>query len=164
MCLGNDGQYARLAHDLQGDAASRGASMTVLTAAPPDREQIAQAFADPSQTVVVSLCAAWCDTCSEFRVRYEQLAQVRPRITFVWLDIEDDAEFVGDIDVENFPTLAIYRGADLLHFGVSLPQAGTVRRLIDAIAASATPSPGAPQPAAQLPDAFLKRTPTGPSQ
>ena len=50
------------------------------------------AFADPARLVVVSLCAAWCDTCSEFRAAYERIAQARPQTTFVWLDIEDDAD------------------------------------------------------------------------
>ena len=75
--------------------------------------------------MVVCLCAAWCDTCTEFRVAFDRIAAGRPGMRFVWLDIEDDSEVCGDIDVENFPTLAIYRDETLLHFGVSLPQEGT---------------------------------------
>ncbi len=85
---------------------------------------------------VVCLCAAWCDTCTEFRVAFDRIARQRSDMRFVWLDIEDDSEICGDIDVENFPTLAIYRGDALLHFGVSLPQEGTVARLVDAMAAT----------------------------
>jgi thioredoxin 1 len=84
--------------------------------------------------IVVCLCAAWCDTCTEFRVAFDRIAGQRPDMRFVWLDIEDDSDICGDIDVENFPTLAIYRGDALLHFGVSLPQEGTVARLVDAMA------------------------------
>ncbi|HJU21145.1 MAG TPA: thioredoxin family protein [Casimicrobiaceae bacterium] len=108
--------------------------MKVLTAAANDRAAIAAAFAGPARLVVVALCAAWCDTCAEFRAAFDRLALSRPRTTFVWLDIEDDAEVVGDVDVENFPTLAIYRGGDVLHFGVSLPHETTVGRLVDALA------------------------------
>jgi thioredoxin reductase (NADPH) len=108
--------------------------MKVLTAAANDRAAIAVAFADPARLVVVALCAAWCDTCGEFRAAFDRLALSRPQTTFVWLDIEDDAEVVGDVDVENFPTLAIYRGGDVLHFGISLPHGTTVGRLIDALA------------------------------
>ena len=54
---------------------------------------------------------------------------------FVWLDIEDDSSLCGDVDIENFPTLAIYRGDTLLHFGVSLPHEGTIARLVDEMAA-----------------------------
>ena len=84
--------------------------------------------------IVVCLCAAWCDTCTEFRVAFDRIAHQRPEMRFVWLDIEDDSALCGDIDVENFPTLAIYRGDALLHFGASLPQEGTVARLVDAMA------------------------------
>lgn len=127
--------------------------MTVLTAAQEDRGRIARAFADPAGVVVVSLCAAWCDTCGEFRAAYERLARTRPQITFVWLDIEDDAEIVGDIDVENFPTLAVYRGETPLHFGVSLPQEQTVARLVDALAQGGE-SFAAPVALHDLPRAF----------
>ena len=93
--------------------------------------------------IVVCLCAAWCDTCTEFRIAFDRIARQRPDMRFVWLDIEDDSALCGDIDVENFPTLAIYRGDTLLHFGVSLPQEGTVARLVDAMAARADAAAGA---------------------
>jgi thioredoxin reductase (NADPH) len=108
-------------------------SMPVLTPAA-DRAGIADAFADPQRLVVVSFCAAWCETCNEFRAGYERLAKARPHAAFVWIDIEDDAAWAGDVDVENFPTLAVYRGAAALHFGVSLPHESVVGRLIDALA------------------------------
>ncbi|HLX29857.1 MAG TPA: thioredoxin family protein [Casimicrobiaceae bacterium] len=108
--------------------------MKVLTATANDRADIATALHDPARLVVVALCAAWCDTCGEFRAAFERLALSRPKATFVWLDIEDDVEIVGDVDVENFPTLAIYRGGDVVHFGVSLPHETTVARLVDALA------------------------------
>jgi thioredoxin 1 len=133
--------------------------MTVLTTAAADRTEVARAFADPTRLVVVSFCAAWCDTCSEFRRGYERLAQARPQITFVWLDIEDDAAIAGDIDVENFPTLAVYRGREPMHVGVSLPHELTILRLIDALALSDSALRNAPRPVAKLPDEFLKRLP-----
>jgi len=126
----------------------------VLTASQADRSQASRAFADPSRLVVVSLCAAWCDTCDEFRAAYERLAAARPSVAFVWLDIEDDAALCGDVDVENFPTLLIYRGREPLHFGVSLPTEAVVGRMIDALAASAAPLATAPDAVAGLPAAF----------
>ena len=85
--------------------------------------------------LVVCLCAAWCDTCNEFRLAFERIAADRPQMRFLWLDIEDDAEICGDIDVENFPTLAVWRRDLLLFYGVSLPQEPSVARLVDALAA-----------------------------
>ena len=130
--------------------------MTILTSDETDRTEVARAFGDGTRLVVVSLCAAWCDTCTQFRSTYARLADSRPEMAFVWLDIEDDAAIAGDIDVENFPTLAIYRGAQPVHFGICLPHETTVRRLIDDLAVSVSTLQDAPAPVAQLPDAFLK--------
>jgi thioredoxin 1 len=134
-----------------------GDAMKVLTARDADRDAILQALADPARLVVVSLCAAWCDTCTQFRAAYERLAQARPLATFVWLDIEDDAAIAGDVDVENFPTLAIYRGGAPLHFGVSLPHETTVGRLIDALADGAPPRADVPDEVAELPAQFTPK-------
>ena len=130
--------------------------MTVLTHVEADRAAVAAAIADPQRLVVVSLCAAWCDTCAQFRATYERIAAARPGIAFVWLDIEDDSAVCGDVDVENFPTLAIFRGAAPVHYGVSLPHEGTVARLVDALAARpvAPSGPSAPPAVVALPAAL----------
>jgi thioredoxin 1 len=120
-----------------------------------DKNVIAARWND-ERTTVVALCAAWCDTCSEFRVAFERIAAARPEALFVWLDIEDDAEVCGDIDVENFPTLAIYRGDAVLHYGVSLPQEGAVARLVDEIGASGEPMRDAADAVAALPQALAR--------
>ena len=125
--------------------------MTVITNREDAKGLLANAFADASRIAVISLCAAWCDTCNEFRGGYELLAESRPDVTFVWLDIEDDADVVGDVDVENFPTLAIFRGTQPLHFGVSLPHPPSIGRLIDALAAQSQPLQDVPEAVAQLP-------------
>jgi thioredoxin 1 len=108
---------------------------------------------------VVALCAAWCDTCTEFRATLERIAEARPDMLFFWLDIEDDSEICGDIDVENFPTLAIFRGERLLHYGVSLPLEGTVRRLVDEIVARPEIEVSAPKAVLDLPQRLRARFP-----
>lgn len=100
-----------------------------------------------SPLVVLALCADWCGTCRDFRQMLDRLARARPEIVFAWADIEDDAELVGDIDVESFPTLAVFRAGQALHYGVSLPQEGLVARTIDTLAARP------PQAARDMPDA-----------
>lgn len=103
--------------------------------------QSASASTEPLDTaarpfLVVGFCAAWCNTCAEFRAAFDALADGRPDASFVWLDIEDDADVAGDIDIENFPTIAVYHGDRPLHFGVSLPQRGVVARVLEALDAS----------------------------
>lgn len=85
--------------------------------------------------VVIAFCANWCGTCRDFRPVLERIAHERPQILFAWADIEDDAALVGDIDVENFPSLAVFRAGEVLHYGVSLPHEAVVARMIDALAA-----------------------------
>ena len=128
--------------------------MTVLTTAPADRDAVTNAFSAESRLVVVSFCAAWCDTCNEFRVAYERIAAARPHAAFVWLDIEDDAAVAGDVDVENFPTLAVFRNGLPTYFGVSLPHESTVLRLIDAIVQSGVAVTDAPACVTALPEAL----------
>ncbi len=86
--------------------------------------------------LVVAFCAAWCNTCDDFRKTFDSLAATRRGMRFRWLDIEDDADLVGDIDIENFPTVAVFDDDRLLHFGVSLPQRAIVARLLDSLDAS----------------------------
>ena len=128
--------------------------MPVLTTAPRDRASLAAALTDPARVLVVSLCADWCDTCREFRSAFESIASTRPHASFVWIDIEDDSTIAGDIDIENFPTLAIYRGDMVLHFGISLPQQATVARLVDAMIERRDASADVPQGVAALPQSL----------
>jgi thioredoxin 1 len=134
--------------------------MAVITRDSQESEAQIRRWIDHGMVAVVALCAAWCDTCAEFRDTLDRLAQARPDIVFVWLDIEDDSAICGDIDIENFPTLAIYRGERLLHYGVSLPQEGTVGRLIAELAKRTENGASAPQAVLDLPQKLLPGTPS----
>ncbi|MDE2626395.1 MAG: thioredoxin [Burkholderiales bacterium] len=80
---------------------------------------------------VACLCAQWCGVCGEYAAVFEQAAAAfGARCTFVWIDIEDEAELVGDVDVENFPTLLIARGDRALFFGTVTPHPQTIARLV----------------------------------
>lgn len=84
---------------------------------------------------VVCLCAQWCGTCRDYRAVFEQLARVHPAVRFVWIDIEDEAEVAGDLDVETFPTLLIADGKAARFLGPLLPQAPVLSRLIESLQA-----------------------------
>ena len=80
--------------------------------------------------LVACLCATWCKTCTEFRDTFDKLAASNADARFVWLDVEDDSALVGDIEIENFPTLAVFRGDKPLFYGVTMPQEGVVQRTL----------------------------------
>ncbi len=80
--------------------------------------------------IVACLCAAWCDVCCQYRPRFDELATLHPDKRFVWIDIEDQADVVGDLDVENFPTLLIQRGDTVAFFGTVQPDLRQANRLL----------------------------------
>ncbi|MCC2594960.1 thioredoxin family protein [Pusillimonas sp. MFBS29] len=79
---------------------------------------------------VVCYCAAWCDTCTEYRPAFDDLAARMPEHTFIWVDIEENPELLGDDDVENFPTLLLQDQRGSLFFGTLLPHISHLERLI----------------------------------
>jgi thioredoxin 1 len=81
--------------------------------------------------LVACLCAEWCDTCVAYRPGFLAMAERFPRAEFRWVDIEDDAEAVEDIDVENFPTILVRRGEETLFHGVMLPHHQHLERLLE---------------------------------
>jgi thioredoxin-like negative regulator of GroEL len=99
-----------------------------------NRDQLAAAL-DGEGWVVACLCAAWCGTCSSYRAGFEGLAERHPDTSFVWIDIEDQADVVGDLDVENFPTLLLQRGDRVAFFGTMLPDPKVAERLLQSQAA-----------------------------
>jgi thiol-disulfide isomerase/thioredoxin len=99
-----------------------------------NREDVAAALAG-DRWIVACLCAAWCGTCETYRVTFEELAGRHPDKFFVWIDIEDQADVVGDLDVENFPTLLIQHHDMVAFFGTMLPDAGIAHRLLQSTVA-----------------------------
>lgn len=93
--------------------------------------------------VVACLCADWCDTCRAYRVDFEQLAARYPQAEFVWIDIEDDAELAGEIEVEDFPTVLVAQAGAVLFAGPLRPDRSHLARLLDALdgAAATTVDP-----------------------
>lgn len=96
-----------------------------------NRDEVAGALAG-ERWIVACLCAAWCGTCGSYRAAFEALAARHPEHAFVWIDIEDQADVVGDLDVENFPTLLLQRGETVAFFGTVLPDPHVAERMIQA--------------------------------
>jgi thioredoxin 1 len=108
--------------------------MPSLTLNPENRAAIDAAVAG-DDWIVACLCAAWCGTCAGYRATFDELAARHPDKRFVWIDIEDQADVVGDLDVENFPTLLIQKHDTVAFFGTVLPDPKVADRLVQAQAA-----------------------------
>lgn len=80
---------------------------------------------------VICLCAEWCGNCRAYRSAFE--AQVRAwegRASLHWLDVEDESEVVGELDIDNFPSLLVLRGTEPLFLGPVTPQVQVLQQLV----------------------------------
>jgi thioredoxin 1 len=92
---------------------------------------------------VACLCAAWCRTCESYQEVFEAACAALPQqdLRVRWIDIEDEAELIGDLDIETFPTLLIADDAHVRFAGPLTPQPETLRRILRAHLADARPAP-----------------------
>lgn len=85
---------------------------------------------------VACLCAGWCHLCDDYRAVLRsvaaELAPCAASLRWHWIDIEDEADLVGELDVETFPTLVIADGAGVRFAGPLTPQPDTLKRLLRA--------------------------------
>ena len=83
---------------------------------------------------LLCLCAAWCHLCADYVPVFDAVAQrLRgdwPALSSRWIDIEDEAELVGDLDIETFPTVVLLRGAQVLFHGPLTPQPEVLERVV----------------------------------
>ena len=89
-------------------------------------------FSPSTALRVTCLCAQWCGTCRDYQSIFESLKLEFPQLAFEWIDVEDQADLVDPIEVENFPTLLIAQSGKARFFGTITPHVETIRRLIQA--------------------------------
>jgi thiol-disulfide isomerase/thioredoxin len=82
---------------------------------------------------VACLCAEWCGVCRDYRPQFERLAAEFGGADFEWIDIEDDAGRADAYEVEDFPTILVQRGDDVLFYGTMPPQVSHLRRLLESL-------------------------------
>lgn len=85
----------------------------------------------PLMLDVVCLCAQWCGTCRDYKATFAQLEQAMPGHRYRWIDIEDEADQIGDVDVETFPTLLVACQGQVMFAGPVLPRLSDAQRLLE---------------------------------
>jgi len=100
---------------------------------------------------IACLCAAWCRLCDAYAEVFNPvLAALQlqwPQVVVHWIDIEDESDLVGELDVETFPTLVLVQGAHTLFAGTLTPQPQTLLRVLQAaLEAADCGASAAPQP------------------
>jgi thioredoxin 1 len=106
---------------------------------------------------VACLCAAWCGVCRDWLPLFTAQARDRPGLHFAWVDVEDEDETMGEVDIETFPTLLVARGDEVLYLAPIPPMASQFTRLLARLQAQPQPDPGMPAHA----NALLQRLKAG---
>lgn len=86
--------------------------------------------AKPDATLVACFCAQWCKTCQQYQTDFQALAQQWPEHLFIWIDIEELPELLGETDIDDFPTLQIVGHEATLFYGPTLPHSEHLDRLL----------------------------------
>ena len=81
-----------------------------------DAGLIAQRLNQQSAALFVIVGAEqWCEKCRDLRPHFDAfLANADSQATWLWLDLEEHAEFVGDFMPESLPMLIAYKGNQLV--------------------------------------------------
>ena len=90
---------------------------------------------------VICLCAEWCGACRDYRPLWSAHTSAHSSAhsagaLHLWVDIEDEADSLGELDIETFPTLLVLRGDRPHFFGPVLPQIEVVDRILQSVARS----------------------------
>jgi hypothetical protein len=103
-----------------------------------DARELAQRLSSPTARLIVVLGAdGWCEKCRTFRPIFDTRAQeAAPEETWLWLDMEEHAEFIGPYLPPDLPLLLLYEGARLARLRVLEPK---VEALEGSLAGEAEP-------------------------
>ena len=106
-----------------------------------DARDIAALLSKEGTLLVVMLGAEqWCARCRALRPIFDALAAQRhENEAWLWLDLEDHADFIGDDLPDNLPVLMAYRGNCLVLSQALATETVAIRALVDA-ARSAPPA------------------------
>lgn len=81
---------------------------------------------------VYCLCADWCGSCRAFRPQLD--AFFMHGFDLYWLDIEDHAEAVGDIEILTFPTIVVANSQGQIYFAGDVePRVSQLQRLLHSL-------------------------------
>lgn len=105
---------------------------------------------DASTWWVACLCAAWCGVCRDWQPSFEEQARAQPHMRFAWVDVEDEDEAMGEVDIETFPALLVARAGQVLFLGPIPPSPVQFTRLLATLQAQPAPAPGLPRHAIPL--------------
>ena len=90
---------------------------------------------------VVCLCAQWCRVCQQYAQDFAAVQAAQPQVRWVWVDVEEQEQAMGDWEIETFPTVLLAQGEQLRFMGVLQPQMAVLQRLLAGLQADPQAAP-----------------------
>lgn len=84
--------------------------------------EIAKLLNQPNTALVIGLGAEWCQLCTDFKPQFIQLATSERNILWLWYNLEEHEELLGDFYPETLPLVWIYQGSKLIRYGTPAEQ------------------------------------------
>ncbi|WP_114652174.1 thioredoxin domain-containing protein [Polynucleobacter necessarius] len=98
---------------------------------------------------LILFCAEWCGSCREFKEHFNSINA--DGLSKVWLDIEDEASLINEINIDNLPTiLAVSDDGHTYFFGEIPPNKTFLEKILQDISLGKLAPSTIPKPLADL--------------
>jgi len=82
-----------------------------------DAAKIASTLAQPNSALVIALGAEWCHLCTDFKPTFYAAAESDNTNVWLWYNLEEHEELLGDFYPETLPLVWVYQGPQLTRYG-----------------------------------------------
>ncbi len=79
---------------------------------------------------VACLCAEWCHICRDMRPNLTVDSRLSSKVRLLWVDIEQHADLLGELEVEQFPSYLIAKDSEVLLFAQGPVRADSLMNFI----------------------------------
>lgn len=106
--------------------------MSLVILNPSDYEKQLQRL-EKNTWLFVCFCAGWCNSCREYLPQLKKLAKARKDVHFIWVDIEEHADMLGDLDIYKFPSILIQYDNTVAFYSCIHPDAALSERVLQSM-------------------------------
>ena len=82
-----------------------------------DAAKIANTLTQPSSALVIALGDEWCHLCTDFKPHFYAAAKSDNTNVWLWYNLEEHEELLGDFYPETLPLVWVYQGPQLTRYG-----------------------------------------------
>lgn len=75
---------------------------------------------------VICLCAEWCHICRQMQSALADDRRLSSVVRWLWVDIEEHADLLGDLEVQTFPTYLIGHHDEVLLYAPGPTQSDAI--------------------------------------